>query len=336
MIEDAVSLWPYAAGLVLAVFVLGAIGLFLGNRRYTFVSGRIEGVVGELGGGKSMFVVSRVLRPACKAMSTRRGLRCAHSGRPVRQIITNFTFDPAVLGYPNVKVVQITPVDGLSLWQQIIAQGEVVRDPVTGEYDLRLDAIIGIDEFGLFAPSDAPKFDPLAKACMQHFRKWNAELYWMTAPDVMSVHKRARMFTRRVWNCGEARRGWASFMPIRMFVADAHKRDETGGLGEVVDRMVYPMRKRVVRAYRSYETIAASADDLRAIEAAMTAAGLVAGESRRNDLSALARRATRTSEVSTGQPTVVGKNANGPHAQISTPESATRSSSDDERSATRT
>lgn len=340
MVNEIRALLPFAIGAIVVLFLAGSVSILFSRTRYRFVSGRVRGVVGELGGGKSMFVVSRVLAPAARTLNRRRGMWCQDSGRQVRQIITNFTFQPEVLGYHDVKVVQLAPAAGVSLWQQIIAQGELVPDPDTGEMELRIDAVVCIDEMSLFAPSDAMKLDPLAKSFLIMARKWNCEVWWM-AQDALMVHKRVRRLSQRLWSCGPAK-GLAAFIPLRTFSATCHKPDVAGDLsGPSTDRALYFGRKKVWRSYRSFETIAASAEDLAAINAAMEAAGLRAGESRKNDLGAKvtppAPRPTITNVTNLagirGTRLPVRQNANGPHPQISTPESATRPSCDDEATA---
>lgn len=286
MLADLLSIVPYLLGFLFLLVCAAGLMLFVASRRYRFQSGRVNGVVGDLGGGKSMFVVSRVLRPCAKTLASRRGLRCSHTGRPIRQIITNFTFDPTVFGLQGVPVVQLAPADGVTIWHQIIAQGDLVPDPETGELDLRLDALICIDEFSLFCESDRSQLDRLAKSFFVHLRKWNGELWWM-AQDPMQVHKRARKFSQRLWDCREARAWWATFSPRRVFRATAYKPNKDGDIdrnSQPVEAMVYRANPKVFRAYRSFETIAASAEDVAAVREAMAAAGLTAGESRRNDL----------------------------------------------------
>lgn len=331
MIQDVIAMWPYVLGVCGLFLALGAATLIVGGREYRFQSGRVNGVVGDLGGGKSMFVVTRVLRPVARGLVSRRGLRCSHTGRPVRQIITNFTFDPTAFGLEGVPVVQLAPAPGITIWEQIIAQGVLVPDPDTGDLELRIDALIAVDEMSMVCPSDASKFDELARVAFVHMRKWNCEFWWM-AQDTMQVHKRARKFSQRIWWCEQVRGVLASILPGRRFGASAYKPNKDGDIDRVkppVERMVYLARKRNFSAYRSFETIASSTEDLAAVTAAMQRAGLVAGESRRNDLAGLAAGLSSI----TGPGARVRQNANGPHPQISTPESATRFRSDAERSA---
>lgn len=284
MITDITALVPYIGALCAVLGVIGAALALVSKRRYRFIAGRINGVTGELGGGKSMFVIANVLRPACRTIDSRRGLRCRDTGRPVTKIITNFTFLPAELGFPDVEVIRLAPAAGVSMWQQIMAQGYIYTDPDTGESDLRIDAIICMDEFAIMAPSDDRQLDPLGRVVLQHIRKWNCEFWWMTAPDVMAVHKRARKFSQRLWYCSPSRGLIGAFSPIRTFTAVGHKPDNNGDLGEDMDKRLTVARKRVLRSYRSYETIGVSAEDLAVIEQAISAAGLVRGESRSNDL----------------------------------------------------
>lgn len=319
MVADVVALWPFVAALVGAVLLLGAVSLLVGGSRFRFRSGNVNGVVGELGGGKSMFVVSRVLAPAARALASRRGLTCLHTGRKVRQIITNFTFEPERLGIKGATIVQLAPAEGITIWEQIIAQGRLEPDPFTGELELRIDALVAIDEMSLFVPSDEQRIHPLAKSFFVHARKWNCEVWWM-AQDTGQVHKRVRKFSRRLWNCEEARGLLATFSWRRTFSAKGYKPTSNGDLGpEPVERMIYRAKPSVLRSYRSFETIASSAEDLAVVEEAMARAGLIAGQSRRNDLG---RAALPQSAVPTIHrwPALQGKNANGPQPQVSTPE----------------
>lgn len=242
-----------------AVLVVGGLLTFASGRRVRFYSGIIHGITGELGGGKSYFVVSKILAPAARQIASRRGLWCEHSNRRVRRIITNFTFRPEAFGINGCEVVQLHPRPDATIWEQLA--GLATPQP---DGSFTLDAIVAIDEMSLFAPSDEHRLDPVAKAIAVHIRKMNAALYWL-AQDHMQVHKRVRALSHRIWfvRNGESAR-WM-FLPGRWFTASAWKAaqvESNGPRPEPIEKRAVRATKRGFRAYESFEVIT---DDLDAL-----------------------------------------------------------------------
>lgn len=247
--------------LVVLFAVVGTLLLAISGRRYRFYGGRVQGAFGEVGTGKSMFVVGKILRPAAKALASRRGLHCVHTGRRVTRIITNFDFDPTVWGYHGVEVIKIQPTRERGFWHQLLELSYVDEQGNT-----RLDAVIGLDEAGLFHPSDEMIFDPLAKLTLTHIRKANAEFFFM-ATDHMLVHKRLRKFARTFWMMREDEYVLGTFTPWRWFVAEECRRDDNGNpLRPAIGRRRFRFTRKLTRAYNSYETIVSDFDELREFE----------------------------------------------------------------------
>jgi hypothetical protein len=254
-----VSLTPKLIVILLVLvgvpFALGGILMLLSGRRYKFASGRVWGVMGELGGGKSMFVVAKVLHPAARALRSRRGLYCSHSGRRVHRIITNFTYRSP---WPGVEVIQLTPQPDVTIWQQLLWLAQPDPDH-PGE--LRLDAVVCIDEMSMFAPADERHFDPVARALLIHMRKLNGEFHYV-CQDVMQVHKRCRTLSQRIWKLRELDTTLSALTFARWFRATGHRVDGNGMPAEEVDRRAVRMTKRVVRSYESFEVIASDVEEL--------------------------------------------------------------------------
>lgn len=114
--------WIIVAGLLALMGVFGGLNA-LHNRKYYFLDGLVSGVVGRMGSGKSLFIVTRVLRPFCRALSANGGVIPSSTGRPVRRVITNFRFDA---GMPNVEVRNVAPTAEDSIFAQLIKLAETI------------------------------------------------------------------------------------------------------------------------------------------------------------------------------------------------------------------
>lgn len=251
---------PVVIVVVVLVLVSGALLLALARRRFRFYSGIIHGITGDLGGGKSAFACRAFAVPAAKAISSWRGLVCEHTNRRVTQIITNFEFYPEVYGIHDVPVRVLKPKPGVTIWHQIASCGYFTE---TG--DVRVDALVILDEFALECPSDSHKMDEFAKALTVHLRKWNIQLAWI-AQDHMLVHKRMRSFSQRVWHLTNADRGLHGLLPGRWFLARAWKgssMDSTSraAWGEPLDQRAIRLTKKLRHTYNTFETISDSSTD---------------------------------------------------------------------------
>lgn len=246
--------------------LLGCILMAFSGRRYRFLAGRVNGVVGGLGEGKSAFAVGRVLIPAGKAIRSRRGLVDSSLGLPVTRVITNFDFWPHECGLDGLEVVKLVPdPDGLNFWQQLLRQCYVDD---TGH--LRLDAVVVIDEISFYAQSDERSMDPVGHLFMKYARKFNCEVWWL-AQDHMQVHKRVRVLTQRIWMMRESE----GLLPVvtwsRWFAGSAYRaRDVESNVlpARPLDRRLCRLSRKVGRSYDTREAIASDLDDLRELQAA--------------------------------------------------------------------
>lgn len=190
-----VPVWVVVAvpgALALAAFAL----LVFTGRTYRFESGRVAGVVGRMGSGKSLFVVSCVLLPVARALVSRRGLYCDHTGRQVQRIVTNFSCN---LPFPGVELVALNAGHG-PLFSQLVSTDcdhETAADHVRDCYRYR-DALVVLDELHMFLPGGRSKIEPDAAYFLSMARKLNCEVWWITQ-SVMKVHKRLRDDTQDVW-----------------------------------------------------------------------------------------------------------------------------------------
>lgn len=100
-----------------AVAVVAAIVMLSTSRSYRIIDGRVSGVVGRMGTGKSLFVVSRVLVPVMRSLRNGR-TPLSSTGRPIRRIITNSALAPP---WPGIEVVQLVASDDTGIWDQLKA-----------------------------------------------------------------------------------------------------------------------------------------------------------------------------------------------------------------------
>lgn len=247
---------------IAAVFVLffGAVSA-LTSRTYKFRGGMIQGVTGQMGSGKSLLVVARVLLPAAKAMSRKHGLWCATTQRRVRRIIANFEVD---LGYPGVEVVQLR---GGDLWDHLLELADEFQQlSPRGQLEARLDALIVIDEAHLYVSSDKMKLSPKARYVCSMLRKLNAELWWVSQhPEQM--HVALRRHTSMCWTVHQSAALWTLFTgaaskwhigvswPMRNGAAQLGK-----GGSKPLQTVRYRRSKRVMDAYNSFALIVPSTE----------------------------------------------------------------------------
>lgn len=253
---------PYVGGFAAVLLCSSVLLMWLGHRRFRFYSGIVHGVTGDLGGGKSAFTVGKFLVPGARAIASRRGLWCSHTGRPVNRVITNFEFNPEVYGIHDLEVIQLEPHPTLSVWEQIVSHGYIETDK-NGKPSIRIDALIAVDEMALFAPSDAKRIDPICKAFLVHLRKFNCQLMWI-AQDHMLVHKRVRSFSQRVWYISEGDNGLMGMLPGRWFRARSWKGSQIDKreMYDPIDVRGVKLTRKLMSAYDSFETITDDLDSL--------------------------------------------------------------------------
>jgi hypothetical protein len=112
------AVWWFVIGLVLIGALLGLANGAL-NRVYRPVDGLVQGVVGRMGSGKSLFIVQRVLLPFCHGLG-KKGRVMSMSGRPMTRAVTNFRFNPGRDGI-EVRYVAPDPANGVSVFGALIA-----------------------------------------------------------------------------------------------------------------------------------------------------------------------------------------------------------------------
>lgn len=239
----------YFCGAVVLLIVFLSIGSSLTSRSYRFASGRISGVVGKMGSGKSLFVVTKVILPAARTMSKKHGLVCGHTGRKVRRLITNFSID---LPY-DVEVIHL---DGSRIWDHLV---ELAHE--LGGDSLRLDALVIIDEAHLFMPSDKMKMAQKARWVTSMARKMNAELWWITQNE-MKIHKRLRDDTQLIWRVGRSANLWTLLAgPSKWFTARAFEPEKLNRLNsQPEDQRRYRLNRTAIKCYDSFELIVPDAE----------------------------------------------------------------------------
>jgi hypothetical protein len=247
--------WWFVLVPLVFVAIAGALSAMAG-REFIFRSGTVNGVIGRMGSGKSLFVTARVLVPAARAIHNGT-LKCIDTGRPVRRIITNADFYPEVFGYDRCEVVRIYPEDG-NLFDQVLA----LRETVDGE--VRLDAIFWVDECHVFMPGGNVRLSAEADLALSHFRKWNAIMMWATQHQ-MKVNATLRRDTDLIWLPSRVENLLTKIIFGRRsswFVADAYPselidraRSTIGGV-RVEERRFFRLTAQMKQAYRSYQTIA--------------------------------------------------------------------------------
>jgi len=243
------SLAWYFCGAVVALIVLLSIGSALTGRGYRFASGTVQGVIGKMGSGKSLFVVTRVILPTAKALSSRKGLRCQHTARPVRRIITNFEME---LPYD----CEIVVLDGNRIWDHLVELALEYGDGVP-----KLDALVVIDEAHLYLPSAKMKMAQKAAWICSMARKMNGEIWWISQSE-MKIHKRLRDDTQLIWKVGRSAAWWTIIMgPSSWFTARAYEPERMNRLNPTPeDQRRYKMTKQALAAYNSFELIVPDAE----------------------------------------------------------------------------
>jgi len=241
----------YVVGAAAVLCVLLAAGSALTSRGYRFASGRVQGVVGLMGSGKSLFVVQRVILPAAKDMTRKRGLECSHTWRPVKRIITNFTME---LPYEGVELVTL---DGSRVWDHLAELAVEYGKPGVPS----LDALVIIDEAHLYMPAAKSKVPQKAAWLTSMARKLNAEIWWITQ-NQMKIHKRLRDDTQLIWTVGRSASLWTLLTgPSKWFTARAYEPENlTRANRTPVDRRFYRLSKRAIAAYNSFELIVPDAE----------------------------------------------------------------------------
>lgn len=221
--------WWVCAALVLLAFVFGGLNA-LTNRVYVPTDGVVQGVVGRMGSGKSLLIVSRILLPYCQTLAKRGFLRSA-SERPMVRAITNFRFKPG----NGVEVRTVSPGAATSIFRSLIDLATELgavegpwfdedgvmhegRDPWTGEIAEMpdrepvefepgkwawvrqpiLNGLVVLDELHLFANSSQMSLGTDASFFISMARKYNCEVWWASQHE-MKVHKRIRDESSYIW-----------------------------------------------------------------------------------------------------------------------------------------
>jgi hypothetical protein len=242
--------WYFCGAAVVLIGVFSVLSA-LSGRGYRFASGRVQGVTGVMGSGKSLFIVTRVVLPAARSMAKKRGLACTHTFRPVKRFITNFEMD---LPYPGVEVIVL---DGNRLWDHLLELA-VDHQP---DGKPRLDAIVIIDEAHFFLPSAKQKMAAKASYFCSMARKLNCEIWWVTQ-DQMKVHKRLRDDTDTIWKVGRNSSLWTLLAgPSSWFVARAYRPSDISRQNpQVLDQRRYRLSKTAIACYESFDLIVPDAD----------------------------------------------------------------------------
>lgn len=277
-------IWTIAAwvgGCASAVALIAVTVMLVGSRRYRLVDGRVSGVVGRMGSGKSLFVVSRVLLPVMKGLRNGRTMRSS-TGRPIRRIITNSALASP---WPGVEVVQISAADDASVWEELkrlsfvfavradleqcdsVSQADCtmhpykrVEDGETQCWEQRLDALVWLDEMHLFASSDRMKTSVACRWVTSMLRKLNAEAWWASQSE-MKVHKRLRDDSEVIWKVGRYRGLWVAILGTNLFVARAYDSAVLGRASAIpLDSKWYRFSRRKTKLYNSFQVIVPDPD----------------------------------------------------------------------------
>jgi len=215
------------------VLVVGALFLWLltFRRRVLYVptDGLVSGVVGRMGTGKSLFLVTTVLLPYCRALVAggvwrdSEGIKHAGrvdglSGRPMVRVVTNFLFDPpeALAGIDR-RVVE--PEPGLSVFSALLKVAESIGEtegpwkddrgklhpwtekPPAGVRRLpAINGLVILDELHLFCSASDVTVAADASYFFTMARKLNCEVWWASQSE-MKVHKRIRDESSELWLC---------------------------------------------------------------------------------------------------------------------------------------
>lgn len=248
--------WWFCGAVVVLIGLLSA-GSALTSRGYRFASGRIEGVIGVMGSGKSLFAVTKIILPAARSMSKKRGLYCGHTGRKVERIITNFEMD---LPYPDVEVVYL---NGSRIFDHLLElAGEWSEWNERKEvFEPKLHALVIIDEAHLFMPSAKLKLATKAAYVFSMARKMNAEIWWITQNE-MKIHKRLRDDTSMIWRVGRSASLWTLITgPSKWFTARGYEPEKLHRLNSAPhDQRRYRLSKAAIACYNSFELIVPDAE----------------------------------------------------------------------------
>jgi len=217
------SLWGlFTSWTFVLVLVVAAVPLWLLSFRrrplYVPTDGLVSGVVGRMGTGKSLFLVTTVLLPYCRALVRGGGRVRGLSGRPMVRVVTNFHFDPP----PDLSGVErrvVEPAEGLSVFSVLLKLSEEIgatEGPWKDEHGKlhpwteepppgvgRLPAINGLvilDELHLFCSASDVTVAADASYFFTMARKLNCEVWWASQSE-MKVHKRIRDESSELWLC---------------------------------------------------------------------------------------------------------------------------------------
>lgn len=278
------STWYLVAGLGGVCLVFGCMSALL-NRQYVFRDGIINGVVGQMGSGKSLFMVQRVIIPFCRSLA-KKGTVTSSTGRPVRRIICNFRIDPVEAGFVRkngepIEVVLVQPTEDEPIFavvRRLAAEIGALEGPwthpVTGrliqptwsneipagyedvlagvEREPILNGLVALDEMHLFTPSEKMSMDADARYVTSMARKLNAELWWVSQHE-MKVHKRLRDDSEMIWRAGKLQGPLTALVGSGWFAAQAfHTMDVRRPTAKAIDRRIYRYTKRVGRVYDSF------------------------------------------------------------------------------------
>jgi len=208
-------------GFVLLLVVLG-VPVYLAQYRrkplYLPTDGLVSGVVGRMGTGKSLFLVTTVLIPYCRALVAGGGRTASLSGRPMVRVITNFHFDPPS-AFRSVDRVVVEPEPGLSIFSVLLKLSEQIgltegpwkdssgklhlwtEEPPPGVRRLpALNGVVILDELHLFCSASDVTVAADASYFFTMARKLNCEVWWASQHE-MKVHKRIRDESGVLWLC---------------------------------------------------------------------------------------------------------------------------------------
>lgn len=270
------------------VAAITALGLLFGglnaltNRKYVFEDGLVSGVVGRMGSGKSLFIVSRVLLPFCRALS-RKGYLMSSTERPVVRVVANFRFDP---GMPNVEVRTVMPSETEGVFTALRRLAEQIGDvegpwrdaegvlhngrnargirelPEGCKREPILNALVVLDEMHLFAGSSKLALSDDTSYVISMARKYNCELWWASQHE-MKVHKRLRDESSVLWLAGKVS-GFLGFFVgerrhvARCFVSAAQVEKARAGTPNPprsIERRFYRYTPKVGRFFNSFELL---------------------------------------------------------------------------------
>jgi hypothetical protein len=157
--DPVLTAWCFGAALVL--FAAVGVTYWWLERRSHRPAGRIYGIVGRMGQGKSLFAVVRIIIPT---------VRCGY------RVVTNFDCELPDGSRP-------TQLNGRCLWEEL----QYVRD-----------SVVVLDETHMYAPSSQMAMVPEASWWCSMARKCGSDLYWISQ-NVMKVHKRLRDDSHGIW-----------------------------------------------------------------------------------------------------------------------------------------